>query len=480
VVVLTVLCAASTSHAQNAQNAQNTATRTLFEAPPETPTARALGEALAAHLATTLEGVVGGEVLMRVHDQLPAGSPGRDQLRDATSAPIVEALSQDDRFVLQREVGPLDDTVAALAARRGFEVVVGLRLTAPARRLEARLEVMLVTSPGFAALLAPTTRALASTTLVAPLDASLARLLAQGRVPLEADNVVARSHVLAGRDYLAVLGHDLDGDGAEELLLVRPHRVDVSRLEAHPSQEGHGRLRVIAHAPWPAEPLGALRARRPFATATPTQEGALVRLHDRGAHYLVAFDGQRVTVSTPDDAAPCDGRGHALRDACAVPARGRDYFESNLARRRDHPAPARAPTSFYARRLLQARQPDGTSVRVEAVVTPQGRLVCRVSGETAGVAGHGAALAMSDLDTNGDPELLASTSTPTGQGDRLRLLRVRARDGALFHVWESEPMAGSVHVAGEADLDGDGAAELLAIEEPARPGRRAATLWVVR
>src|SRR5690606_31705365 len=95
---------------------------------------------------------------------------------------------------------------------------------------------------------------------------------------------------------------------------------------------------------------------------------------------------------------------------------------------------------------------------------------------SAGSIYHGTALAIADLDLDGAAELLASRAAPEGSGDQLMLLRAQPR-GTLRVVWRSEAIPGSVWLATAGDIDGDGLAELLAIEEPAS-GR--ATLWIVR
>ncbi len=197
----------------------------------------------------------------------------------------------------------------------------------------------------------------------------------------------------------------------------------------------------------------------------------LARLRRHTAPFALSRAG--TDVVTADD--PCPGT-HPLDDACAAPVDGRDYYASELLTRVGALPPDRAPTSFYTRERRLVRRTDGSGAdAVEVVVTPRGRLVVRTGDRTVGLTDYGSALGMADVDLDGSAEIVASTSALVGEGDHLRVLRVRP-DGTLLHVWESQPLEGSVMVAGAGDVDGDGVAELLAIEERGDT----AYLWVIR
>ncbi|MEZ4251313.1 MAG: FG-GAP-like repeat-containing protein [Polyangiales bacterium] len=306
-----------------------------------------------------------------------------------------------------------------------------------------------------------------------PLDAPLRRHVA-ALPALTESTVVQRAFLLPSRDYLALAVTDLGDDGPNELVLLRADGVlEVFRL----GSDGRGRTRIfpVAEAPLPAAPRPGLGSPRPFGMLTPDEGSVLVAFRDRDAIFRAHLEGRSLVVEVVDDAL-CPPGAMPMADACAMPVDARDYFASQLLSRTGLPAPARAPTSFYSRTRRRLHRADGSWGDVEAVVTPRGRLAVRTDARVVGVMGHGSALAMDDVDGDGQVELLAS-SDGTGP-EVLHVFRVRA-DGGLRALWRSEPLEGSVFVAHAGDLDLDGSPELLAIEEPRDPGGRA-SLWVVR
>ncbi|MBX3248644.1 MAG: VCBS repeat-containing protein [Myxococcales bacterium] len=307
-----------------------------------------------------------------------------------------------------------------------------------------------------------------------PLDAELRRYVA----PLPAlteTTLVARSYSLPARGYVALAVVELAGDGPAELVLLREDGV----VEAHQlgaDATGRVRLRRRGEARLPSAARPGVGAPRAFGVLTVDGATALASLRDREGTFRIARQGDALTVAPVADGL-CPPGSQALADACAAPVDGRDYYASVLLARVGEASPARAPTSFYARARRAVRRVDGVEADVEAVVTPRGRIVVRTGDRVVGLGGYGAAIGLADVDHDGQAEVLTSSDALVGEGDQLRLLRVRA-DGALRAVWQSEPLEGSVLVAGAGDLDADGVEELLAIEEPRGEGR--ATLWVVR
>lgn len=341
-------------------------------------------------------------------------------------------------------------------------------------RLALELEVSATTRSWLARLLG-LRDAVETIRLVVPLDAPLRRHVAS--LPALTDaSVVQRAFLLPSRDYLALAVTDLGDSGPNELVLLRADgSIEVFRLGADAS--GRTRIFPIADARLPEAPAGGLGAPRAFGVITPDDGSVLVGTRDRSAIHRIRLDGRAIRIERQDDAL-CPPTALPLPDACALPVDARDYFASELLPRIGHPAPARAPTSFYSRVRRTLHRTDGTLADVEAVVTPRGRLAVRTDARVVGVMGHGAALSADDVDGDGQIELLASSDRDVGAGDVLHLFRVRA-DGGLRALWRSEPLEGSVLVGGSGDLDLDGAPELLAIEEPRDPNGRA-TLWVVR
>ncbi len=308
-----------------------------------------------------------------------------------------------------------------------------------------------------------------------PLDASLRRYVA-GIARLTNAGVVAIATPLPARGYLAAQVVNLDGEGPEELVLLRDGDVEVFRVA--PGARAVPRMRRIARVPLPRSPRPGHGTPRPFGTlsvdtAPDGSVSLLARVRSRASVTRIHMRDGEVEATEATD--PCPALGHPLEDACAVPVDARDYFASELMARVGHSTPPRAPTSFLSRRLAQVVRADGTTDRVEAVVTPRGRLVVQTGTRAVGVAGHGAAFGMADLDDDGMLELLASSAAPIGEPDRLTLYRVTDA-GGMRTLWRSDPIAGSVLVGTHGDLDGDGRPELFAIEE----GAEGTQLWWVR
>lgn len=284
--------------------------------------------------------------------------------------------------------------------------------------------------------------------------------------PISEENVTARSMRLRSRGYVAIGFRDLNGDGKEELVLVdREAHVEVYQRERN-------RLRRLAYADLPATPRAVPR-RRIFGTTAHHRDGLIIELSSRPFSFLARMnDGELRVEMTETD---CPDGAHLVNDVCARPVDGRDYFMSALEPRGENANPTRAQGSFYQLR----RGAFGTAeerVQVAALVTPQGRLAVVVDGRPSGVMGHGAALALGDLDRDGAPEILTSSSAEEGRGDHLMITRAR-RDGVILSVWRSGGVGGSVLLADAGDMNGDGRDAFVAIEEPREGGR--ARAWVV-
>ncbi len=279
-------------------------------------------------------------------------------------------------------------------------------------------------------------------------------------------NVTARAMRLRSRGYVAIGLRDLDGDGRDELVLVdEGAHVEVYRKTGN-------RLARVARRELPATPRAVPR-RRIFGTTAPHPNGLIIELSSRPFSFLAQMDEGALELRM--DETDCPPGAHLLGDVCARPVDGRDYFASTLEPREGAAAPRRAQGSFYQRRHGEFGAAEDR-VAVEAIVTPHGRLAVVVGERPSGVMGHGAALALADLDRDGGAEILTSSAAEQGQGDHLMITRAR-RDGVILSVWRSGGVGGSVLLADAGDLDGDGAAAFVAIEEPRGGGR--ARAWVV-
>ncbi len=299
--------------------------------------------------------------------------------------------------------------------------------------------------------------------LRAPVDAHLAALLGEAE-PLGQAAVDARSFRVSANGILAVAGA-FDG-GRRAMLLTGTHLRWVSLDSA--------RAVVLAQVELPADP-------HPFAH--PPTRGSLVggcpsqgdcQFYASVAGRSRVLDvrvGEQIEISESE---LCPEGAMRLRDACTSSVLGRDYLSREL-RNRAGELVSEAPISFYGRTMRHILRADGTTHRVELATSRAGRLVWRQNGRDAGMNGFGAALASSDLDLDGQLEVLACSDNELGEGDELRLLRV-LDDGGVRTIWTSEALTGSVLVAGEGDIDGDGIDELLAVESEGTRSR----IWVVQ
>jgi hypothetical protein len=371
------------------------------------------------------------------------------------------------------------EAAALASARAGDQFHLDVLVEPRSRAVRVACTVFASRAGGLAALHAPAPERVTAVALSRLRAADLARYV--GPLPrLDDETVTVLSADLPTRGYAAVLDADLDGDGRPEIVLARGDRVDAVLLA--PSRSA--RSTVARHVGTGAVrdvPLSPIPSRRSFGTAVRAERGVLFRLSDHaGPFRVVRRIGRRLEIDS-EPATPCASAVEfPLDDACASFVTGRDWLAAELLGRDGGAAPDPTPAGFYARVSTSVRQADGSDASFEALVTPRGRLGTRVADRRAGLVDVGAALAMADVDGDGAAELLVSAAHPIGEGDRLRLLRLRP-DGALHSVWESAAIEGSVMLAGAGDVDGDGAPELYAVEEPAsdNPNERA-RLWVVR
>ena len=423
-------------------------------------------------------GQIGGDAVVAVNVTLAEGAPDPEGLAHRLARPMAAAMRGDDRLGAVDtwiQPGGEHEAIGRRAAMRDYDVLVAITAEARGSFLHVRADVVRAArGRGLLDLFAPEPERVSGIELRRRLDAHLRRYA--GALPRVTDaNVVARPMPLPSRGYLAMTASDLDGDGRTELVLATSDRVDVVRLGA--TRRGTPRAHAVGDVAITGLPAPPARTRRPIGTAIAGERTAIVRVSHHGAPFAVSLADRAVTVARVTG--PCLDDAFPVDDACAVPVTGRDYFNPALTPRAGGAPPVAAPSGFYARAARELPAPDGSVTRVEAVVTPRGRLAVRVGDRAGGAVGYGAALGMTDLEDDGLADLLLSSSAAIGGGDRLALLRVRA-DGGVIAVWASEPIEGSVLVAGNADLDDDGRDELLAIEEPPPGSSTPARLWIVR
>ncbi len=430
------------------------------------------GAALRDAAVVAAAGLDPGPLAVRVTAALASDAPDPPGLVSGVVGPTLETLSADGRFpsVHLAAFGRDGATPAAVARSLGYASLldVTLRRDGPALVLE-----------GSAVRTRDETRVSEPFAARVPLDAALRRHV--GFPPLLADDAVtARSFPLPGLGYVALAVGDLDADGRAEIVAARPDEVHVLRVEGR-------RLTRVARAAFPRVPRSPTPPRRTVGTARVDGDRALVRVSDHAVGLSVRIEDGALRVELADG--PCEADRFPMPGGCAHLVTGRDFFDPTLTHHTASVAAAPAHFYAYAWARYEARERGGADF--EAIVLPSGRVSVRVRAEVAregaapqieeraaAMLGYGTALAMGDLDLDGSAELLVSHASPPGTGDQLSLLRVLPR-GTLRVMWRSERLPGSVWVAAGGDTDGDGAPELLAIEEPA-DGRGRAALWLVR
>ena len=298
------------------------------------------------------------------------------------------------------------------------------------------------------------------------LDAEL-RAFVDRRPRASRSSLQASSLALPERGYLAIGVAQPERDRPPVLIAVREHEVDILRLRV-------GRrptLSRVARVERPPGPQPGVLARRPFATLLFEAGEVQIQWRDQTRRHVLRWAPIGLEAR---DAADCPALAHPWPDACAMPVDGRDYFASALVARRGHSAPPAATSSFYARWQGRVRRANGSLSSVEVLTNPRGRLVARTDRRELGLVGHGSALGVGDIDSDGSVEILASGGGEAVSADQLVLLRLLP-DGGLRRLWSLE-VPGAVRVAGSGDLSGDGVPGLFAIAET----DSGATLWWLR
>lgn len=438
------------------------ATTTLWPS-ADKPGTEILAEAMRAEVLRVLDPRASGGLVVRIRAELPSSARDPHGLAFTLTRPTAETLEALGRFepvhvALFEGEG---EEAAARAARLGYDVLVDLSIRTTGNFVRVEGAVWTTAPPNSSDPLELRSR----------IDIDLRRYLAPAP-RVSARRLVARTYELPASGYLAVRTIDLDRDGRTELVLLERSAVSVLRLSA---VEGLVQLVEIARAPLPDLSHSPVPTRRRLATASEHEGAVVIRSSEFAAPVRVEFHEGALRVSRSEG--PCDDAAFPIDRGCARLVEGRDFFEETIASF-DSDAPAHtAPGRFYTHVGRRIRTAEGDVLDVEAIITQLGRLALRIGPHSVAASGYGTALALADIDDDGAAELLVSG--PNTSGDRLSLLRVLPR-GALRRVWESEPIEGSIWLADAGDLDGDGALELLAIEEPPSDTRQPARLWVVR
>ncbi len=298
-------------------------------------------------------------------------------------------------------------------------------------------------------------------------------------------------------------------DAAVALLLRPPRRPDLARLALRrlarlpyraiglaAGDAGEAAPSILAVAPdavhlldaggaevasRPLDAAGRRPVRLPLATAVVADLGGGrlgVALAGGSGGEVLARHGARLDRVAVLPMAPlAAGEAGPLFGAFAA---GRGALADLLAQGVDPQAQPRSPGDLAA----VAAAPRGGPVAY-AALHPGGRLELldaqlRPAGRVDGV---GAGLALADLDGDGAADLVASLASAAGP-DRLRVLRLAApgpaREAAAPRAaWESPPLEGLVLLGAAADLTGDGLDDALLGADASGPEGPATDLWLL-
>lgn len=267
-----------------------------------------------------------------------------------------------------------------------------------------------------------------------------------------------------GAPLLALAADDVDGDGVAELIAVSETELVVVRYAKR------GEATVVARVDLPGD-RATTRPRDPVGTVVVTDAGGAKHIWarsstlSRGARFELA-EGVLTEVGTFDDFALCDETFGAL-------SRGRNYFEASDVRWPEGAAQPPIARQFYA---VQCRSDivdaNGCPTNVMAVAAVEGKLSVRADSTCPASAkiepmttsvdreldSTGVAVAVADIDNDGDVEVVTSGETAPGDPDSVTVYGwTGERRRQLF---KRDFMGGVAGIAA-ADIDGDGNIEVV-------------------
>jgi hypothetical protein len=269
-----------------------------------------------------------------------------------------------------------------------------------------------------------------------------------------------------GAPLLALTAADLDGDGKAELIAVSESELVVMLYKKR------GQPTVVARVDLPGE-RASMRPRDPVGSVVVSDGGVdggkqiWVRSSTlaKGTRFELA-EGVLSDVGSFDDFPLCEDTFGAL-------SRGRNYFEASDVRWPEGAAQPPIARQFYA---VQCRSDivdtNGCPTDVMAVSAVEGKLSVRADTTCPSGANVdpmstsidreldsiGVAVAVADIDNDGDIEVITSGETAPGDPDRVSI-----------HTWTGDrkkqlftrEFMGGVAAIAAADIDGDGNIEVV-------------------
>ncbi|HVW30427.1 MAG TPA: hypothetical protein VHC69_33955 [Polyangiaceae bacterium] len=257
-----------------------------------------------------------------------------------------------------------------------------------------------------------------------PSDSAFARAEASAELDGEIGAYLPRIAVAASRieravapsDIVALACGDVAGNGQAEIVAVGRHKVQIGRA-------GDGRFSPRVETQWSSlSPVAPSPLREPLGSAVIVRgSGVLVGISDRAEGFLLSPALAKVRVL----GAPIplgDDFGCLSRSGIALGAEG------PCGRRGQHTEELPVVDAFASGTVVDA---EGRSTAVLATRDPATRRVSlRRGAGTTTLAEAGGALAVADLDLDGQPELLASVDTDKPEEDAV-VISTWARDGTI-------------------------------------------------
>jgi hypothetical protein len=283
----------------------------------------------------------------------------------------------------------------AHAAAKGKPAVVFLKLEIARGELRVTADAFVVVANGWDRIRLPPPAPVGHAYASAPIDAEVRSVMPP--IPLEQAHVT-RAKQEEG-DVLAVACGDVDGDGSTEIVTVTRERIAVGRLRA-------GKLVVERSASWTqVAPRAPITLREPLAGVVIVRgQGVLVGTTERVPFALDASLAPR----EPLHGIPIGADGCANVDASASAYGG--PLAACTGPILSLPMIAEAPKRWDAGGFARVVATTGQEVSVIATRDPGGKLTVRMGPLTRGLDGAGAQVAVGDLDLDGAPDLVSSSS----------------------------------------------------------------------